>query len=428
MKNGFKHDIPLSFQIRPFKNFSISPAVTYSGVMYTQKIVKRWDPEFYDKNTDQYTPSVVKDTLRGIFYGQALNPSISASYNPQVFGTYTFRPESRLQSIRHVIKPSVGFSFIPKLEGLSSKMYRQVQVDTTGKNFSPLYSIYEGNIYGTPSLSQKSGNISFSLVNLVEAKIFAKNDTTGKPTKIKLIDNFGINTSYNIFADSLNWAPVSMAIRTTLLNNINISANSNFSLYGIDSNGRPIGTFAFSQNGKLMRLTNFSTSLDFSLSDLLKGKKDKTVPDKSQSAVNQRNSGLQGAPDQTSDAKKGPSDIVFDEFGYPVFNVPWSLRMSYSLSYTKTTTKPIISQTLSFNGNLTLTKRMSITYTSGYDFTGKKVTMTQIGVSRDLHCWEMNFNWVPNGSMQMWNFTIRVKASVLGDLKYERKKDFHDKF
>jgi lipopolysaccharide export system protein LptA len=44
MKNGFKHDIPLSFQLRPFKNFSVSPSLTYSGVMYTQKINKRWDP------------------------------------------------------------------------------------------------------------------------------------------------------------------------------------------------------------------------------------------------------------------------------------------------------------------------------------------------------------------------------------------------
>jgi hypothetical protein len=71
---------------------------------------------------------------------------------------------------------------------------------------------------------------------------------------------------------------------------------------------------------------------------------------------------------------------------------------------------------------------MSMTYTSGYDFKGKQITMTQIGITRDLHCWQMNFNWVPNGSMKMWNFTIRVKASVLGDLKYERRKDFHDTY
>ncbi len=103
---------------------------------------------------------------------------------------------------------------------------------------------YEGNIYGTPSLAQKSGNFSFNLVNIVEAKIFERNDTTGKPKKIKLIDNFSMGTSYNIFADSLRWAPVSVQLRTTLFNNINISASSSFSLYGTNpTTGAPIGKF-----------------------------------------------------------------------------------------------------------------------------------------------------------------------------------------
>jgi hypothetical protein len=428
MKNGFKHDIPLSFQIRPFKNFSISPSVTYSGVMYTQKIVRRWDPKYFDKSTDQYAPTVVYDTLRGVFYGQAFNPSISTSYNPQIFGMFTFNPESRLQSIRHVIKPSVGFSFIPKFEGLSSKMYRQVQIDTTGTKFSPPYSVFDGNIFGTPSLSQKSGNISLSLVNLVEAKIFARNDTTGKPKKVKIIDNFAINTSYNIFADSMRWAPVSMTARTTLLNNINISANSSFSLYGVNSKGLPIGTFAYAQNKKLMRLNNFSTSLDFSLSELLKGSKDKNKTTTSQGAVSKGKAGIGEMPGQQAAPQEPATPGIVDEFGYPVFNVPWSFNVSYSLNYSKTSIKSTVSQTLSFNGNVTLTKKMAITYTSGYDFTGKQITMTQIGISRDLHCWEMNLNWVPNGTMRMWNFTIRVKASVLGDLKYERRKDYHDTY
>ena len=418
MRNGFEHSAPLSFQIRPFRNFSISPSVTYSGVMYTQKIVKRWDPNHFN---------VVNDTARGVFYGQAFNPSISASFNPQIFGMFTFKPESRLQAIRHVIKPSVGFSFVPAIEGLSSKMYRKVQLDATGK-MSEYYSIFEGNIFGTPSLSSKSGNISLSLVNLVEAKVFARNDTTGKAKKVKIIDNFGINTSYNIFADSMRWAPVSMQIRTSIMNNINISANSSFSLYGLDSKGRTIGTFAYAQNKKLMRLNNFTTSLDFSLSELLKKNKDKKKTYTPQNALNQGVAGNDGMPGPNELTQQKPGGGLRDEYGYPVFDVPWSLNLSYSINYYKSAFKSNISQTLSFSGNVSITKKMSFTYTSGYDFTGKQITMTQIGMTRDLHCWEMNFNWVPNGSMQMWNFTIRVKASVLGDLKYERRKDFHDNY
>ena len=121
-------------------------------------------------------------------------------------------------------------------------------------------------------------------------------------------------------------------------------------------------------------------------------------------------------------------DLLFDEYGYYVFDVPWTMNVRYNLNYSKPAFKSMLTQTLSVNGNVTLTKKMAITYTSGYDFRMKEITMTQIGITRDLHCWEMNFNWVPNGTMKMWNFTIRVKASILSDLKYERRKDFHDQY
>ena len=434
MRNGFKHDIPLTFQLRPFRNFSISPSLTYSGVLYTQKIVKEWKIDYHDPALNTTHPAVVNDTLRGFFYGQAVNPSISASFNPQLFGLYDFTeksPNSRLQSIRHVIKPSISFSFIPSLSGLASrKMYRQVQVDTLGK-LSPFYSVYEGNIFGTPSLSSKSGNISLSLVNIVEAKVFARNDSTGKPKKVKLIDNFSINTAYNIFADSMHWAPVTMQMRTTILNNVGISANSSFSIYGTNPNtGQPWGKFLFAENNKLMRLTNFSTSLDFSLSDLFKKNKDKNKsnpnPVDQGTPAFQENAGLPGSDLQTQ--KTGVAGEK-DAYGYPVFNIPWTLNISYSLSYFNAGKKSTITQALSLNnGSIALTKKMSATFTTGYDFTGKKITMTQIGITRNLHCWTMNLNWVPNGTMQSWNFLIRVNAAVLGDLKYERRKDYHDTY
>ncbi len=435
MRNGFKQDIPISLQIRPFKNFSISPSLTYSGVLYTQKIIKVWEPNYFNPALNKTQPTVVNDTLRGFFYGQAVNPTISASFNPQLFGLYDFTeksPDSRLQSIRHVIKPAISFSFTPQVGGLASrKMYRQVQVDTLGK-LSPFYSVYDGNIFGTPSLQNKSGNISLSLVNIVEAKVFARNDTTGKAKKLKLIDNFSITTAYNIFADSIRWAPVAMQLRTTLMNNINISASSSFSLYGTNKKtGAAIGTFLFAQDHKLMRLTNFSTSVDLSLSDLFKKNKDKN---KTNSNISQNigylgtqgNAGMAGqnAQKQQTPGEAGPKDA----YGYPVFNMPWTLSFSYHLSYTPTFFKTTIEQAVSFQGSVTITKKMSATFQSGYDFNANKITMTNIGITRDLHCWDMSLNWVPNGNLQSWSFLIKVKAQVLGDLKYERRKDFHDSY
>jgi len=309
-------------------------------------------------------------------------------------------------------------------------MYRHVQIDTTGNNFRD-FSIFEGNIFGTPSLATRSGNVALSLVNIVEAKVWAKNDTTGKAKKVKILDNFGINTGYNVFADSLNWAPITMQARTTIMNNVGISANTSFSLYALNSRGQPIGTYEFEQSGKLMRMNNFTASLDFSLSDLIKGDKDKSSAGGVSGASASGRPGP-GGENETGGpglpGSAGGAGLKRDAFGYPVFDMPWTMNLSYSMNYYKTGLTSNVSQTLSFNGSVTVTKKMNLTYTSGYDFAGKEITMTQIGITRDLHCWEMNFNWVPNGSMKMWNFTIRVKASVLGDLKYERRKDFHDDY
>jgi hypothetical protein len=100
----------------------------------------------------------------------------------------------------------------------------------------------------------------------------------------------------------------------------------------------------------------------------------------------------------------------------------------YSFNYSKPSTKSVITQSISLNGTVKLTKKMDITYNTGYDIRHKEITMTQIQITRDLHCWDMSFNWIPNGNMKMWEFSIRVKASVLADLKYERRKDYHDNY
>lgn len=427
MRNGFKHDVPVSFQLRPFRNFSISPQLMYSGVLFTQKMEKRWVTDYYNSDLNKIVPTVVNDTLRGFFYGQSINPSISASFSPQIFGMFNFNGE-RLKAIRHVIRPSVSFSYVPVMKGLTTDMYRQVQIDTSGRTSE--YSIFEGNIFATPSLSRRSGALSFSLVNIVEAKVLEKNDTTGKAKKVKIIDNFTINTSYNIFADSLRWSDVTMNYQTQLFENMNFAANSSFSLYGVDSKGYRINTFYYSQTKKLMRLSTLSATVDFDLKQFF-GKKDNKETASQDQPVTPKNDGYASDEGRSpDDGIKAPvaTSLLRDEYGYVRFDVPWSMRVAYNFSFVKTISKPIISQTLALNGDVSLTKKTRISYTTGYDIARKQITVSSVGISRDLHCWEMSFNWIPIGYIKSWNFTIRVKASVLGDLKYERRKDFHDQY
>ena len=432
MKNGFKHEVPLSFQIRPFNNFSISPSLRYTGVLYTQQIHKRWDPDFYDESRNMVVPSVVNDTIRGLTYGQALVPALSAAFNPSVYGTFTFTKKgSRVESIRHVMKPSIGFSYSPEADWLTSDMFDSVQYNLDGKMRE--YSIYEGSIYGTPSTGRRSGSVSLSLTNLVEAKVFARNDTTGKPKKVKIIESLSLNTSYNIFADSLNWSPVNLSFRTTLAQNINIQAGSTFNIYGMSSTGGTVSELAVSQGLGLARMTSLNASLDLDLGRLF-GNQNKNTQQQQQTSGQRPQRPMGGEPDEPgAQGGAAPSNLPlaansYDEYGYVRFDVPWSLRMAYNFSYSKPGLKTNVTQTMTLSGDVRLTSKMAINYNTGFDFKQKEITMTRVGISRDLHCWEMSFNWIPVGYMKSWNFTIRARASMLQDLKYERRKDYHENY
>jgi lipopolysaccharide assembly outer membrane protein LptD (OstA) len=428
MQNGFKHEIPLSLQFRPFNNFSISPSLRYTGVLYTQQIHKRWDPDYYDERRNMVVPSVVNDTVRGVTYGHALVPTVSASFNPSIYGTFAFTKKgSGIEAIRHVMKPSVSFSYSPEADKLSSDMYRTVQYDTVGRMRT--YSIYEGSVFGTPSTGNRSGSVAFSLSNIVEAKVYSRNDTTGKPRKIKLIDNLSLNTSYNLFSDSLNWSPVNISFRTTLAQNINIQASSSFSIYGMNATGGAVNELAIRQGLGLARMTGFNMSFDLDLGQLLgnKNKKQQSGGQGGQMSTG-RQPGGPGAQGGAAPDNLPLSNRNLDEFGYVRFDVPWSLRMAYNFSYSKPGLRTNISQAMTMSGDLKLTPKMALTYNTGYDFRQKEITMTRVGISRDLHCWEMSFSWIPTGYMKSWNFTIRAKASMLQDLKYERRKDYHENY
>ncbi|MDZ7636537.1 MAG: putative LPS assembly protein LptD [Bacteroidales bacterium] len=371
----------------------------------------------------------LNDTIRGLTYGQALVPSISASFNPSLYGTFQFTKKgSKVESIRHVMKPSVGFSYSPESEKLSSDMYRTVQYDTLGNTRE--YSIYEGSIYGTPSAGMRSGSVTFGLSNIVEAKVFAKNDTTGKPKKIKLIESLSLNTAYNIFSDSLNWSPVGMSFRTTLAENINLQASSTFNPYAINENGTTISQPAISQGQGLVRMTNLNMSLDFDLGQLVRGQQKGSQ----QQAGGMGQQGSGRSPGALGEDGTGPTGNLplansnIDEYGYVKFDVPWSLRVAYNFNYSKPGVKTNITQTMTLAGDVRLTSKTAITYNTGYDLKENEITMTRVGISRDLHCWEMSFSWIPVGYMKSWNFTIRAKASMLQDLKYERRKDYHENY
>ena len=424
---GFQHSMPLSLQIRPFNNMSISTSIRYDGVLYPQKIEKRWDPDYYDPELNKVVPSVVTDTITGLAYGHSISPTISAAFSPQMVGMFLFKnPDSRWRAVRHVIRPSVNFSYVPASKGLATPMWKEVQVDAAGSIRE--YSIFETGIYRTPSLSSQSGGFSFSLVNTLEAKVFEKKDTTGTPKKIKLIENLSLSTNYNLFADSLNWSPVAMNFQTRLLDQINLRGSGTFTIYGADTTGKMVRDFALSKNNKLARVQNINASVDFDLGQLLgAGKNKKPVTNSAQSDI----TGQPGNPpfgQENVNIPPATGGLSFDEYGYAIVDLPWSLSVAYNFNYSKPLLKSTINQQFTVNGSLSIATKTNINFSSGYDITLKEITVTRIGINRSLHCWTMSLNWTPVGPWKSWDFSIRINSSLLADIKYEKRKDFRDNY
>ena len=255
-------------------------------------------------------------------------------------------------------------------------------------------------IYGSPS-SSESGNVNFSLGNILGMKIRNKKDTVETFKKIKLIESLGISSSYNIFADSLNMSNVRLNARTKLFNIFDITFSSDYDPYLTNENkNNRINQFEIATNNRIARLKSFTTSIGINVNDksFQSDKKDNNEIEKED-----------------------------DEENREFYSIPWNLNANYSLNYNKghqSSAFADTTQSLTFSGNIKITKKWKIGFRSGYDFDEKELTYSSIDIYRDLHCWEMLFHWIPLGYHQSYTLTIRVKAASLRDLKYEKKKDW----
>ena len=150
-----------------------------------------------------------------------------------------------------------------------------------------------------------------------------------------------------------------------------------------------------------------------------------------------KNKGKKPAPKQYESSlasEEEMNDIRSNPGNYVDWSTKWALSLSYNLTlsnnlsyinYILKDDRKVI-QTLGVNGNINLSPNWKVSVQSGWDFELKKLSYTSLTIYRDLHCWEMRFNWIPLGTYKSWNFTINVKASALQDLKLTKKKDYRD--
>lgn len=404
--SGFQHSIPLSTNFKLFKYFSASASLNYNEVWYFKTINKRFDNQ---------QNKVVESFENGFDAFRTYN--FSSSIGTTIYGTFNFGSNKKIQSIRHVIRPSVAYSYAPSFE----KYYDTYASDGSGTIIKE-YTRFERGIYGSPGLG-KSNIISFDISNTFEAKVRDKDATKTEPKKIMLLNNLNFHTDYNATSDSLRWSPLRISGGTTLFKNkMNVNFATTLDPYAIDNSGRRINTFNWNNEGSLFRMTSSNLTINYSLAS--------TDGEENKNKQGERNGGrsddLYGTNTDFSDRRdsqfnqREDSENKISEFFKST--IPWDLTMAYSLTYSNNNREnKIIGNTLSFSTNIELTQKWRIGTSSGYDFVQKGVTYTQFRFERDLLSWRMDFNWLPFGDNAFWGFFIGIKSSVLSDIKWEKR-------
>ncbi len=414
-RNGMRHNIPINSTLRILNHFSLNNSINYNERWYAESINRRWTN---DMNPVDSTFGYVRtDTLSG--FAAARDFSFSSTLNTKLYGMFQFR-RGPVEAVRHVLTPSLGFSYIPNFGDYRWGYYKYHGSPQSGEPVR--YSVFETGIYGSPP-ADRSGSINFSLANNLEMKIRTPRDTTADTRKVTLIENFTISTAYDLARDSLNLAKIMLSGRTVLFRNFDIRYAAALDPYVVDSNGRNINKFEWDVNRRLARLNNSEWALSINWN-----------------YRSQRRDGTDGEITQPQTTTTGTEEerAMIQEYpeAFIDFNIPWSINLSYTFRHRSTFSyfdypperENKIIQTLNFHGDVNLTPKWKIGFRSGFDFDTRKLSYTSIDVYRDLHCWELSFNWIPIGFRKSWNVTINVKASVLQDLKLTRKRDWRDAY
>ena len=432
-QNGMQHKIPVSATFNLFKYINIVPSFNYTERWYLRKVKQSYDP------SPASTDHVKRDTING--FNRLYDYNLSLQMNTKLYGMYKplFMKSKELQ-IRHVFTPTVSYTYTPDF-GKSRYGYYDTYTytDEDGEVRTVEYSPYEGAVYGYPGKNM-SQNISFSIDNNIEMKMKSDKDTTGYK-KISLIDQLGASLSYDVA--NKRWSDLSMNLRLKLTKSYTFNMNASFATYAyqFDENGNVVvGDRTEWSYGRFGRFQGYSGSFSYTLNNdtfkKLFGKKDEDEKDKDKE-------GKEGGEDEETEEEteeqnnnsnmRKTEKASVDSDGYLAFKLPWSVSLSYSYSIREDRSKDIniktmrypysLTHSLNVSGNFKIGSRWNMTYSTGYDFTSKEMSMTTLNITRDLHCFNMSCGLV-FGPFTSYNFSIRANSSMLTDaLKWDQRSN-----
>lgn len=432
-ENGMQHKIPVSATFNLFKYINIVPSFNYTERWYLRKVKQSYDP------SPTSTDHVKRDTVNG--FNRLYDYNLSLQMNTKLYGMYKplFMKSKELQ-IRHVFTPTVSYTYTPDF-GKSRYGYYDTYTytDEDGEVRTVEYSPYEGAVYGYPGKNM-SQNISFSIDNNIEMKMKSDKDTTGYK-KISLIDQLGASLSYDVA--NKRWSDLSMNLRLKLTKSYTFNMNASFATYAyqFDENGNVVvGDRTEWSYGRFGRFQGYSGSFSYTLNNdtfkKLFGKKDEDEKNKDKEG---KEGGEDEGTEEETEEQNNNSNMrktekaSVDSDGYLAFKLPWSVSLSYSYSIREDRSKDIniktmrypysLTHSLNVSGNFKIGSRWNMTYSTGYDFTSKEMSMTTLNITRDLHCFNMSCGLV-FGPFTSYNFSIRANSSMLTDaLKWDQRSN-----
>lgn len=389
MRMGMRHNVAITTSITPERlPFTLTPSFNATERWYVETLNREWDNDLQQ---------VVSDTING--FDRNLEWNASAALNTKLYSFFTWKNGVK---IRHVLTPNLSFLYRPD--------FGTNEVIFTNQNNPITYNPYSLGVYGVP-VSGESGMVALNLLNNLEAKVKSAKDTVTGMKKVSIIENLSFNTSYDLFKDVNRWANVGMNGRTRLFKKLNLNYTAVYDPYDYDSLGIRIDDSYWTRENGLGGISSASLAASTSLRSPQQG-----------------NLGNQGDDDPEN---RELAQIRANPDAYVDFNVPWTLQLSYNLRVNRILTAGVdsfaLTQTVNFSGDFNLTEKWKIGFSSGYDFINKGLTNnTSVNIYRDLHCWELSFNYIPFGFQQSYNIQLNVKSAMLQDLKLARRRSWFD--
>ncbi len=411
---GANHNVPISLSLPSLGPVQVSPSVSYQEKWYQEKFTRSWDA--VNKKLDT--------TIQKGFYS-ARDMNFGIGLSTRIFGSFGFNKKSKVQAIRHEIRPSISANYKPNM---NAHNYYTTQVDSFGH--TARYTYFQRSIFGSFS-EGRFGGLNFGIDNVLQMKVRNNKDTSESGLKkVSLIDGLSINGAYNFLADSFKLSTFSVSARSNLFDKINITANAQFDPYITNSQGRRLDQLIWTK--KPVSLGNLKSG-GISLQSRLSGGGDKSKSTTNNTRSNRLGNlnGLNNSAGMPTDAAM--ADIQKNPGDYVDFSIPWDLNLAYSLRFSKTTFNTStgrfntqFNQDVNFNGSINMTPKWKLGLTGSYNISLKEIGMLSMNLSRDLHCWQMSIVLSPVGKYKYFTINISPKSGMLKDIKVNRTRYFYD--